>query len=129
MENLDGKEEQASPKKKQDRDWHERRRQQEAMINVCVLDAAAPKVRCDQCDNEGLIFFVQCVREPYRPIVSLCKTCTIERANGENRVHVREAIGPWLPKWWKQNARSPKKFLSENAKEAMKKGRVAHGKG
>ena len=96
-------------KPKPDRDWQAKRRSQQATLAVCVLDAASPKTRCAACKGEGLVFLVQVVSEPWRPIVALCKTCAIQRAAGEERVYVRELPGPWLRKFWKTNRREAKR--------------------
>lgn len=116
-------------KPKRDRDWQAKLRAQEAALTVCVLDAVEGKRHCADCKREGLLFFVQLIREPFRPIVALCKRCAIQRAEGEEQVYVRDAIGPWLRKWWRNNRSEAKRLLSENHKEALQKARVARGKG
>jgi hypothetical protein len=109
-------------------DINARYREIEKSVNVSVLDVA--KARCSGCrgksgGDEGLVYYVHCFREENRPIRALCKKCVVEMAGGVEKVYVREAIGPFLRKFWEKDRREKKRnvTLSGVQIEAMQRGR------
>jgi hypothetical protein len=84
---------------------HQRQREIEKTVLVSVIDLADRSERCQACNAKGFTLFVHCFREPNRPIVALCKPCTIQRAGGVEKVYVTNNRGPGLHQRWKAGAR------------------------
>jgi hypothetical protein len=104
---------------KKDADWQRRFREDEAKVNVGVIDTDETTQPCRACGESRLVFFVHCFREPDRPLAGLCKPCTIARAGGEEKVYVKTAPGPWLRKRWQADQKLPK--ASEKRLAAVRK--------
>ena len=115
----------AKKKPKSNITWQQQLRDDEAWYMLSVIDATEGRARCADCKGDGLCFLVHMFKELGRPIIMLCRACTVKRAGGEEKVYVREAIGPWLRKFWKANKWEAKRVLSTEHKEALQKARAA----
>lgn len=79
-------------------------RAREKEITLTVISDNPGNTDCQKCGERGLTFNCHLFREPPAgKIEQLCKSCAIERAGGEAKLHVR--TGEYLARKWAQNAR------------------------
>lgn len=80
---------------------HTRYREIEKHIELTVVWADSSLSKCPICGDRRLIFHSHLFRENPRQIADLCKSCTIQRAGGEERLFVREEA--YLRRKWDQD--------------------------